>query len=74
MYSIYAQCGAVITCQFSKKNIRKKHPIAQPLGQGMGWLLWIQYLNDNLMESFIEHLTILDRVIMALNCILFMDS
>ena len=36
---------------FIKKNIHKRHPIARPLGRGMGCLfLWIQHLIDILPE------------------------
>ena len=31
-------------------NIHKRHPIAHPLGRGMGWLLWIQHLIDILPQ------------------------
>ena len=27
-------------------NIHERHPIARPLGRGMGYLLWIQHLID----------------------------
>ena len=53
-------------------NIRKRHPIARPLGRGMGCLLWIQHLIDTLsqfLQLFMQYLTILDRVITALHCI-----
>ena len=42
------------------KNIHERHPIVRPLGRGMGCLLWIQHL---------VHITILNRVITALDCI-----
>ena len=32
------------------KNILKRHPIARPLGRGMGCLLWIQHMIDILPE------------------------
>ena len=54
------------------KNILKRHPIPRPLGRGMGCLLWIQHLFGILpefLQSFMQYLTILDRVITALNCI-----
>ena len=56
------------------KNIHKRHPIARPLGQGMGCLLWIQLLIAILpefLQSFAEYLTLFDRVIRALDCNLF---
>ena len=31
-------------------NIHKRHPIARPLGRGMGCLLWIQHLLDILLQ------------------------
>ena len=53
-------------------NIHKKHPIARPLGRGMGCILWIQHL-INILPRFlwllIQYLTILDRVITVLDCI-----
>ena len=52
-------------------NIHKRHPIARPLGRGMGCLLWIQHLIDNVpqfLELFMCYLTILGRVITALDC------
>ena len=39
------QSGAVIT-QSILKSIHKRHPIARPLGRGMGRLLWIQHRID----------------------------
>ena len=48
--------------------------IARPLGWGMGCLLWIQHLVDilpQLLQSFMQYLIILDRVITALDCILY---
>ena len=44
--------GFLITvwCHYNKvnflKNINKRHPIARPLGRGMGCFLWIQHLTD----------------------------
>ena len=54
-------------------NIPKRHPIAHLLGRGMGCGLGIQHLIDILPQSlqlFMQYLTILDRVLMALDCIL----
>ena len=45
--------------------------MARPLGLGMGCLLWIQHLIDimsQFLQLLIQNLTILDRVIMALDC------
>ena len=53
-------------------NSYKRHLIARPLGRGMGCLLWIQHLINILpefMQSFMQYLTILDRVLTTLNCI-----
>ena len=53
------------------KNIHKRHPIARPLGRGMGCLLGIHHLSDILpefLQSFMQYLAILDRVITALDC------
>ena len=52
------------------KNINKRHPIAGPLGLGMGCLLWIQHMIDILpqsLKSFMQYLPILNHVIMALD-------
>ena len=56
------------------KNINKRHPIAHLIGRGMGCLLWIQHLLDILpqfLQLLMQYLStcILDRVIMALDCI-----
>ena len=53
-------------------NIHKRHPIARPLGRGMGCFLWVHHLIDILpqfLKLFMQYLTILDRVITALDCI-----
>ena len=53
------------------KDIHKRHPIARPLGRGTGCLLWIPHLIDilpELLQSFMQYPTILDRVITALDC------
>ena len=54
------------------KNIQQRHPIARPLGRGMGCLLWIQALIDILprfLQWCVQYLVILDRVLTALDCI-----
>ena len=54
------------------KNIHNRHPIARPLGRGMVCLLGIHHLSDILpefLQSFMQYLAILDRVITALDCI-----
>ena len=51
-------------------NINKRHP----LEQGVGCILWIQHLIDILpqfLQLFVQYLTILDCIIMALGCISF---
>ena len=63
------QCGAVIMRSIFSKIIHKR---ACPLGRGMGCLLWIQRLIDILsqfLQLFMQYLTILDRILTALNCI-----
>ena len=53
------------------KNICERHPIAHPLGWGMGCILWIQHLIDILLELLqllMQYLTILGHVITALDC------
>ena len=55
------------------QNIYKRHPIAGPSGRGMGCLLWIQHLNDNLLQflqSFVQYFIILDCVITTPDCTL----
>ena len=55
-------------------NIHKRHPMARPLGRGMGCLLWIQHLIDimsQFLQLLMQNLTILDRVITALDCIVY---
>ena len=52
------------------KNIHKSY--LTPNRRGMGCILWIQRVIDILpdaLQSFMHYLTILDRVIMALDCI-----
>ena len=46
-------------------NIHKRHPMARPLGRGMGCPLWIQHPIDNIsqfLQLLMQNLTILDRV------------
>ena len=53
-------------------NIHKRHPMARPLGRGMGCLLWIKHLIDPMsqfLQLLVQNLTIFDRVITALDCI-----
>ena len=53
-------------------NIHKRRHIARPLGRGMGCLWWIQHLIDiqpQFLQLFMQYLTILNRVITALDCI-----
>ena len=53
-------------------NIHKRHTIARLLGRAMVCLLWVQPMIDilpHLPQLFImQYLTILDRIIMALDC------
>ena len=37
-------------------NIHKKHPIARPLGRGMGCFLWIQHLID-ILPQFLQSIS-----------------
>ena len=53
------------------KNIHERHPIARPLGRGMGCLLLVQSLIDILpqfLQWYMQYVDILDRVITALDC------
>ena len=65
----HIQYGAVITTVNFFHKYHKRHPIACPLGRGMGCQLWIQHLID-ILPQFLQlfMLTILVRVIMALDC------
>ena len=70
-FGFHVQCGAVILRSIFSKNIHKRHTITLPLGRAMGCILWIQYLIDILpqfLQSFMQYLTVSDRVIMALSC------
>ena len=51
------------------QNHHKWHPIARPLGRGMGCLLCSQFIIDIQPQSMQCHV-ILDRVIMAFDCTL----
>ena len=55
-------------------NIHKRHPIARPLGWGVGCLLWIQHLIDILPVIIYLVFTILDRVLAALDCTLWREQ
>ena len=73
-------CISLMWCRYSAvnflKNIHKRHPIARPLGRGMGCILWIQHLIDILpefLQSFMWCFTILDRVITALACTILLS-
>ena len=53
------------------KNIHERHPIARPLGRGMGCLLLVQPLIDimpQFLQWYMQYVDILDRVITALDC------
>ena len=56
-------------------NIHLRHPIARPLGRGMGCVSWIQRVIDILpqfLQLSMQYLTILDCVITALDCIMIL--
>ena len=61
MFSYTVQCG-YNTLNFLT-NIHQRHPIAGSLGQSKGCLLWMIFL-----QLFMQYLTILDCIIMALHC------
>ena len=68
----YIECGTVITRSIFSKNIHERHPIARPLGRGMGCLLLVQPMLDNLpqfLQWYIQYVDMLDRVITALDYI-----
>ena len=58
-------------CRYNAVNfLTKRHPIAHQLWRGMGCLLWVHHLIDMLpqfLQLFMQYLTILDRVITALD-------
>ena len=67
LFMTYGMGGKQQTVQWSKnavnflKNVNKGHPIARPLGPGVGCLLWIQHLIDILpqfLQSLMQYLTI----------------
>ena len=74
MFNIYIYIYTV-QCRYNAVNFItniKKHPIARPFGRGIRCILWIQHLIDILpqfLQLFMQYLTILDRVITALDCI-----
>ena len=46
-------------------NSHKRHPIARPLEQGMGCVLWIQHLIDTLpqfVQLFMQHVTTVETL------------
>ena len=66
----YTQRGADIMLSIFSQIFRKRHPIAHRLWRGMGCLLWVHHLIDMLpqfLQLFMQYLTILDRVITALD-------
>ena len=78
---IFSYCGHhqhTVQCRYNAvnflENINKRHPMARPLGRGMGCLLWIQHVIDILpqfQQLLMKYLTILDHVLSALDCISF---
>ena len=68
--------SSTVRCRYNAvnfiTNIHKRHPMARPLGRGMGCLLWIQHLIDlmaQFLQLLVQNLTIFYRVITALDCI-----
>ena len=56
------------------KNVNKRHPVGLLLRRGMGCLLWIQhmiYILPQFLQLSMQYFTILDRIIIALDCIFF---
>ena len=54
-------------------NSHKRHPIAHPLGPGMGYILWVQTMIYTLPQSLqwcMQYHVILDCVVTAFDCIL----
>ena len=52
---VISSYGNTVRCRYNVvtflTNIHKRHPIARPLGRGMGCLLWIQHVIDTLPQS-----------------------
>ena len=78
LYNDDCHISHTVRCRYNAvnfiTNIHKRHPMARPLGRGMGCLLWIQHLIDimsQFLQLLMQNLTILDRVITALDCTLY---
>ena len=73
IYLVSALIGTVWCCNNTINfpiDIYKRHPIAHPLGWGMGCLLWFQPLIDigpQFLQWCLQYLVILDCVIVALD-------
>ena len=51
------------------KNIHKPHPIARPLGRGIG-VWFVDLASDcDILQLFMQYVTILDRIITTLDYI-----
>ena len=64
---------STVLCRYNASifflNPCNRHPIARPLGRGMGFLLWIQHwYSAEFLQSFMQYLIVLDRVVIALDC------
>ena len=69
---LYYSVVPFITWSDFSQIFTKDDPIAHPLGRAMGCLLWVQTLIDVLnpfLQWRVKYHVILDRVIMALDCI-----
>ena len=65
----------IVWCRYNAvnflQNLHRIHPIARPLGRGMGCILWVQTVIYTLPQSLqwcMQNHDILDRVITTLDC------
>ena len=72
LYYMILHCGTIIVLVNFLHIPHKSHLIAHPLGQAMRCPLWIQILIYILLQSLqrcMQYHVILDRVLMAMDCI-----
>ena len=68
--SKYSAVPSVVTQFFQK--YQQRHPIARPIGPGMGCILLIQrllHIMPQFLQLLMQYLTTLDHVVTALDCI-----
>ena len=74
--SVPAEWSHTVLCRYNAvkflPNSPKIHPLARPLGRGMGCILWVRTVIFTLPQSLqwlVQYHVILDHVITALGCI-----